>query len=111
MFTHGYRYVFMVLHCHHFDGAFIVVLSLSASKVKPTQWFGFCLMVLALTSAGYLLLKQTPLQPIQAEIARMMTSRDIMDEIQQQLKQEPNNDELWFQLGQGYLLEENLMPR
>lgn len=86
-------------------GLFIVVLSLSASKVKPTQWFGFCLMVLALTSAGYLLLKQTPPQPIQAEIARMMTSRDIMDEIQQQLKQEPNNDELWFQLGQGYLLE------
>ncbi|WP_199438078.1 TPR domain-containing protein [Vibrio owensii] len=86
-------------------GLFIVLLSLSASKVKPTQWFGFCLLVLVITSASFLLLRQTPPQPMQAEMSRMMTARDIMQEIQDQLREDPNNAELWFQLGQGYLLE------
>ncbi|MHA2877515.1 TPR domain-containing protein [Vibrio campbellii] len=86
-------------------GLFIVLLSLSASKVKPAQWFGFCLLVLVITSASFLLLRQTPPQPMQAEMSRMMTARDIMQEIQDQLREDPNNAELWFQLGQGYLLE------
>jgi formate-dependent nitrite reductase complex subunit NrfG len=86
-------------------GLFIVLLSLSASKVKPAQWFGFCLLVLVVTSASFLLLHQTPPKPIQAEMSRMMTARDIMKEIQDQLREDPNNAELWFQLGQGYLLE------
>ncbi|MDF4772268.1 hypothetical protein P3561_25760, partial [Vibrio parahaemolyticus] len=86
-------------------GLFIVLLSLSASKVKPAQWFGFCLLVLVVTSASFLLLHQTPPKPIHAEMSRMMTARDIMKEIQDQLREDPNNTELWFQLGQGYLLE------
>ncbi len=89
-------------------GLFIVLLSLSASKLKPAQWFGFCLLVLVVTSASFLLLRQTPPQPIQAEMSRMMTARDIMQEIQDQLSEDPNNAELWFQLGQGYLLEGEL---
>ena len=89
-------------------GLFIVLLSLSASKVKPARWFGFCLLVLVVTSASFLLLRQTPPQPIQAEMSRMMTARDIMQEIQDQLSEDPNNAELWFQLGQGYLLEGEL---
>ncbi|MDF5602009.1 hypothetical protein P3746_26885, partial [Vibrio parahaemolyticus] len=49
-------------------GLFIVLLSLSASKVKPAQWFGFCLLVLVVTSASFLLLHQTPPKPIHAEM-------------------------------------------
>ncbi|WP_010649505.1 tetratricopeptide repeat protein [Vibrio campbellii] len=89
-------------------GMFIVLLSLSASKVKPAQWFGFCLLVLVVTSASFLLLRQTPPQRIQAEMSGMMTARDIMQEIQDQLSEDPNNADLWFQLGQGYLLEGEL---
>ena len=92
-------------------GLFIVLLSLSASKVKPAQWFGFCLLVLVVTSASFLLLRLTPPQPIQVEMSRMMTARDIMQEIQDQLSEDPNNAELWFQLGQGYLLEVSWMVR
>ncbi|MDV6253871.1 hypothetical protein [Vibrio sp. EA2] len=87
---------------------FIVFLSLSALKVKPAQWFGFCALVLVLTSSGFLFLRQTPPKSIQAEASRMMTARDIVEEIQEQLRQEPNNSELWFQLGQGYLVEGEL---
>ncbi|MGI9948457.1 TPR domain-containing protein [Vibrio hyugaensis] len=86
-------------------GLFIVLLSLSASRIKPAKWFGFCVLVLVLTTAGFLLFRQPPPPPIQAEMSRMMTTRDIMEEIQTQLREEPNNAELWFQLGQGYLLE------
>ena len=57
-------------------GLFIVLLSLSASKVKPAQWFGFCLLVLVVTSASFLLLRLTPPQPIQVEMSRMMAARD-----------------------------------
>ncbi|MFH4401388.1 hypothetical protein WMQ46_15510 [Vibrio diabolicus] len=89
-------------------GLFVVVLSLSASRVRAAQWFGFCALVLVLTSASFLLLRQSPPQPIQAEVSRMMTARDIMQEIQDQLREDPNNAELWFQLGQGYLLEGEL---
>lgn len=86
-------------------GLFIVLLSLSASRIKPAKWFGFCALVLVLTTAGFLLFRQPPPPPIQAEMSRMMTTRDIMEEIQTQLREVPNNAELWFQLGQGYLLE------
>ncbi|MGR5447052.1 TPR domain-containing protein [Vibrio jasicida] len=86
-------------------GLFIVLLSLSASRIKPAKWFGFCVLVFVLTTAGFLLFRQPPPPPIQAEMSRMMTTRDIMEEIQTQLREEPNNAELWFQLGQGYLLE------
>ncbi|MCS0455138.1 hypothetical protein ND933_14105 [Vibrio diabolicus] len=89
-------------------GLFVVVLSLGASRVRAAQWFGFCALVLVLTSASFLLLRQSPPQPIQAEVSRMMTARDIMQEIQDQLREDPNNAELWFQLGQGYLLEGEL---
>ncbi|MGY5771666.1 TPR domain-containing protein [Vibrio antiquarius] len=89
-------------------GLFVVVLSLSASRVRAAQWFGFCALVLVLTSASFLLLRQSPPQPIQAEVSRMMTAHDIMQEIQDQLREDPNNAELWFQLGQGYLLEGEL---
>ncbi|MFX3918352.1 hypothetical protein ACJBW6_10455, partial [Streptococcus suis] len=67
-------------------GLFVVVLSLSASRVRAAQWFGFCALVLVLTSASFLLLRQSPPQPIQAEVSRMMTARDIMQEIQDQLR-------------------------
>ncbi|MGR5237661.1 TPR domain-containing protein [Vibrio alfacsensis] len=89
-------------------GLFIVVLSLSALKVKPAQWFGFFALVLALTSASFLILRQSSPQPILADMSRMMTARDMVEEIQQQLRDEPNNAELWFQLGQGYLVEGEL---
>ncbi|USD51129.1 hypothetical protein J4N37_06075 [Vibrio sp. SCSIO 43153] len=89
-------------------GLFIVALSLSAAKVKPAQWFSFCTLVLVLTSASFLLFRQSAPQPIQAEASRMMTAHDIIEEIQDQLREDPNNAELWFQLGQGYLVEGEL---
>ncbi|WP_010447573.1 cytochrome c [Vibrio rotiferianus] len=89
-------------------GLFIVALSLSAAKVKPAQWFSFCALVLVLTSASFLLFRQSAPQPIQAEASRMMTAHDIIEEIQDQLREDPNNAELWFQLGQGYLVEGEL---
>ncbi|MDF2154295.1 hypothetical protein [Vibrio sp. CAU 1672] len=89
-------------------GLLIVFLSLSAAKVKPTQWFGFCTLVLVLTSASFLLFRQPPPSPPQAEVSRLMTTPDIMQEIQQQLRNDANNAELWFQLGQGYLAEREL---
>lgn len=89
-------------------GLFIVALSLSALKVKPAQWFGFCTLVLVLTSASFVILRQSPPQPIQTDMSRMMSARNIIDEIQEQLRNDPNNAELWFQLGQGYLVEGEL---
>lgn len=89
-------------------GLFVVVLSLSASKVKPAQWFGLCTLVLVVTSASFLLLRQTPPPTMQAEMSRMTNARDIMQEIQDQLREDPNNAALWFQLGQGYLVEGEL---
>nr|WP_241214308.1 hypothetical protein [Vibrio alfacsensis] len=41
-------------------------------------------------------------------MSRMMAARDIMEEIQTQLREAPNNAELWFQLGQSYLIEGEL---
>lgn len=36
-------------------GLFIVLLSLSASKAKPAQWFGFCLLVLGRDECQFLI--------------------------------------------------------
>jgi formate-dependent nitrite reductase complex subunit NrfG len=84
---------------------FIISLTLSASKINPKQWFGFCALVLVLTTSSFIVLHQPPPQQSKTDIPRMTTARDIMEEIQAQLRQDPNNAELWFQLGQGYLVE------
>ncbi|MBR9788678.1 MAG: hypothetical protein GYB40_12175 [Vibrionaceae bacterium] len=84
---------------------FIVSLSLSASKIKPMQWFGFCALVLVLTTSSFLVLHQAPPQLSKTNMPPTMTAQDIMEEIQAQLRKDPNNAELWFQLGQGYLVE------
>ncbi len=45
-------------------------------------------------------------QPSLANV-EVQTSLDIMSELQQKLYVEPNNAELWFQLGDGYLYEQD----
>ncbi len=86
-------------------GLFVVVLSLMAAKVQSTQWFVFCTLVIVLTSVSFLMLRQPPPQTLHSETPQMMTASDIMKEIQEQLRENPNDAELWFQLGQGYLVE------
>ncbi len=86
-------------------GLFVVVLSLMAAKVKSMQWFVFCSLVIVLTSVSFLMLRQDPPQTLHSETPQTMTARDIMKEIQDQLREDPNDAELWFQLGQGYLVE------
>ncbi|POB65409.1 hypothetical protein CRN59_36735, partial [Vibrio vulnificus] len=39
---------------------------------------------------------------------KSMTVEDLMAQLQVQLKENPNDAELWFQLGQGYLLNKEL---
>ncbi|CAE6947707.1 COG4235 Cytochrome c biogenesis factor [Vibrio sp. B1REV9] len=89
-------------------GLFIAVLLLGASKVKSHQWLGICALIVVFTSVSFLYFRQTSSEPAQAEMSRMMAARDIMEEIQTQLREAPNNAELWFQLGQSYLMEGEL---
>lgn len=89
-------------------GLFIAVLLLGASKVKPHQWLGICALIVVFTSVSFLYFRQTSPEPAQVEMSRMMAARDIMEEIQTQLREAPNNAELWFQLGQSYLIEGEL---
>ncbi|MFV0449403.1 MAG: nitrite reductase [Vibrio sp.] len=46
-------------------------------------------------------------QPTVAEHVKLKSSADIMTELQQQLRADPNQADLWFQLGQGYLFEQD----
>ncbi|BBM64998.1 cytochrome c [Vibrio alfacsensis] len=89
-------------------GLFIAVLLLGVLKVKPHQWLGICVLIVVSTSVSFFSFRQTSPEPAQAEIPRMMAARDIMEEIQTQLREAPSNAELWFQLGQSYLMEGEL---
>lgn len=44
-------------------------------------------------------------QPVVPESAQLKSAADIMSELQQKLRMAPNEADLWFQLGQGYLFE------
>ncbi|TMX30915.1 nitrite reductase [Vibrio sp. Hep-1b-8] len=48
--------------------------------------------------------KPSPYEPIE-----QITSSDWMSSLQQQLKQDPNQAELWFQLGHGYMNKQEFL--
>lgn len=62
-------------------------------------------LIVSVPVYGWLIGDKPP--PAVAELVKSKSSADIMAELQQQLRSDPNQADLWFQLGQGYLFEQD----
>ncbi len=88
---------------------FLISIWMAAAKWAAKQWYLLSLLTMigAVITYGVL---QSPRPETKPENAmfRSMTAEDLMAQLQVQLKENPNDAGLWFQLGQGYLLNKEL---
>ncbi|EGR0056727.1 hypothetical protein LO080_001259 [Vibrio vulnificus] len=88
---------------------FLISIWMAAAKWAAKQWYLLSLLTMigAVITYGVL---QSPRPEPKAENAmfKSMTAEDLMAQLQVQLKENPNDAGLWFQLGQGYLLNKEL---
>ncbi|EJT0552752.1 TPR domain-containing protein [Vibrio vulnificus] len=88
---------------------FLISIWMAAAKWAAKQWYLLSLLTMigAVITYGVL---QSPRPEPKPENAmfKSMTAEDLMAQLQVQLKENPNDAGLWFQLGQGYLLNKEL---
>ncbi|MGF1719728.1 nitrite reductase [Vibrio kyushuensis] len=83
--------------------AIVVILSQPTSHAKRKA-IGFISITSAITASLFFVLYQPmPEEVVQEEQPQMHS--DFMADIQAKLSEDPNQGELWFQLGHGYMLE------
>ncbi|MCG6272705.1 hypothetical protein K6U70_11280 [Vibrio vulnificus] len=88
---------------------FLISIWMAAAKWAAKQWYllSFLTLVGAVITYGVLQSSRPEPKPENAML-KSMTVEDLMAQLQVQLKENPNDAELWFQLGQGYLLNKEL---